>query len=439
MLSSELRVWQDVLGTWNGALWIVVALVAANLVAVGFALVAGPRIAAGRWRVAALAPVLVLTGWSFGLLGSLIAVFREQTLQWAQHGPPEAFFRGEALYPGLGQERMITLGLVVLGLAVPGTILAVARVTASASRRALLHGLALTALASAAVVGWLVGDALDLPRRHCLCLVDPVAVHLLRVTHQLDPLVWIGAGAAGLSLLWVLWRRRRTGEALTTSGWQPLAALAVFGLGALAFVTTRGHAHDRHHPVSLTGDPLPESAPPAPAWLAAQACGPVAVTPVVEITPTGARIDGRAVDERELRQDLETMQRNWDVLHPRAPFPGEVSVAVDPKIAWPRLEPWLLALREAGYPRVSFLFDRPRPVQAQTLAGLEVPSACTLQLVLTSPCGWLIDVPHPAERWSTLADTLAEAQNNDIGMVPVGAEGDCADEPLSWLRGTSSR
>lgn len=177
MLHLELLRWREALAAPGGVLGAPLAIVAVTLLVVGFAWSAAPR-ADARVRLATQSAAIVFTLCSCVLLAALLVAYRELTLDFALNGPPPGYFAGRSSYPGVGQERTLTLGMLVLGLAAPGTALAVARATNAAARRALLHGLAAVSVAAAGGCAWLVGDALVPPSRHCLCFVDPVALHL---------------------------------------------------------------------------------------------------------------------------------------------------------------------------------------------------------------------------------------------------------------------
>lgn len=57
---------------------------------------------------------------------------------------------------------------------------------------------------------------------------------------------------------------------------------------------------------------------------------PTDVAPIVRISADRAvRFDGRTVDAAQMRQDVETMRRNWPLLHPRRAYPGRVDVWAD--------------------------------------------------------------------------------------------------------------
>lgn len=73
----------------------------------------------------------------------------------------------------------------------------------------------------------------------------------------------------------------------------------------------------------------------------------MADTPTLAATPGLERID-------RLVTDLETLQRNWNVLHPREPFPGTVIVQADRSIDFRVVKKVMFSAAQAGYTNVSF-------------------------------------------------------------------------------------
>lgn len=152
-------------------------------------------------------------------------------------------------------------------------------------------------------------------------------------------LVWVGAALLPLS---ALTRGRRV-------GWRGTAfALAVL-LGAVALSrSTAALAHDTHHPVRAAdhsgrwpcGDPYdglpPTEAPP--------------IAPLFTLcSPDRPRLDGRNMSPEQLHADLDTLRRNWAILHPREPFDGTLLVEVAPNVATEALAPYLAVAEDSGW------------------------------------------------------------------------------------------
>jgi len=95
------------------------------------------------------------------------------------------------------------------------------------------------------------------------------------------------------------------------------------------------------------------------------------VFPVVSIDATVVTLDGRrmadtaslAADPKVERmenmiQDLETLKRNWSILHPQEPFPGQVIVQADVAIDFRVIKKVMFSCAQAGYPNVAFAVNR---------------------------------------------------------------------------------
>lgn len=60
----------------------------------------------------------------------------------------------------------------------------------------------------------------------------------------------------------------------------------------------------------------------------------------------------------QLVQDLETMRRNWSVLHPREPFQGTVILQADRNIDFRVVKKVMFSAAQAGYTNVSFAVNQ---------------------------------------------------------------------------------
>lgn len=95
------------------------------------------------------------------------------------------------------------------------------------------------------------------------------------------------------------------------------------------------------------------------------------IHPVVSINPEVVTLDGRrmadtptlAADARverieQLVQDLETLKRNWSILHPSEPFSGTVIMQADKSIDFRVIKKIMFSCAQAGYANVSFAVNR---------------------------------------------------------------------------------
>jgi biopolymer transport protein ExbD len=60
----------------------------------------------------------------------------------------------------------------------------------------------------------------------------------------------------------------------------------------------------------------------------------------------------------QLIQDLETIKRNWSVLHPNKPFDSEVILQADQDIDFRVIKKIMFAAGQAGYANVSFAVNK---------------------------------------------------------------------------------
>ena len=97
----------------------------------------------------------------------------------------------------------------------------------------------------------------------------------------------------------------------------------------------------------------------------------VETAPVIAVDPIVVTLDGRrmadtatlAADPKvermeQLIQDLETMKRNWSILHPQEPFPGQVIMQADVSIDYRVIKKLMFSTAQAGYANVSFAVNR---------------------------------------------------------------------------------
>jgi biopolymer transport protein ExbD len=95
------------------------------------------------------------------------------------------------------------------------------------------------------------------------------------------------------------------------------------------------------------------------------------ISPVVAIDTVVVTLDGRRMADtatlasdpkverlEQLIQDLETLKRNWSILHPQQPFPGQVILQADVSIDFRVIKKIMFSAAQAGYPNVSFAVNR---------------------------------------------------------------------------------
>ena len=56
----------------------------------------------------------------------------------------------------------------------------------------------------------------------------------------------------------------------------------------------------------------------------------------------------------QMIQDLETLKRNWAILHPQEPFAGQVVVQADIAIDFRVIKKIMFSCAQAGYANVTF-------------------------------------------------------------------------------------
>jgi biopolymer transport protein ExbD len=97
----------------------------------------------------------------------------------------------------------------------------------------------------------------------------------------------------------------------------------------------------------------------------------IEISPVIAVDPIVITLDGRrmadtatlAADPKverieQLIQDLETLKRNWSILHPQEPFPGQVIMQADVSIDYRVIKKLMFSTAQAGYANVSFAVNR---------------------------------------------------------------------------------
>jgi biopolymer transport protein ExbD len=97
----------------------------------------------------------------------------------------------------------------------------------------------------------------------------------------------------------------------------------------------------------------------------------IEISPVISVDAVVVTLDGRrmadtatlAADPRverieQLIQDLETLKRNWSILHPQEPFPGQVIMQADVATDYRVIKKLMFSAAQAGYGNVSFAVNR---------------------------------------------------------------------------------
>ena len=95
------------------------------------------------------------------------------------------------------------------------------------------------------------------------------------------------------------------------------------------------------------------------------------ISPVISVDPVVITLDGRRMADtatlasdpkveriEQLIQDLETLKRNWSILHPQEPFPGQVVMQADISIDYRVIKKLMFSAAQAGYANVSFAVNR---------------------------------------------------------------------------------
>jgi biopolymer transport protein ExbD len=95
------------------------------------------------------------------------------------------------------------------------------------------------------------------------------------------------------------------------------------------------------------------------------------IAPIIAIDAVVVTLDGRRVaDTKTLETDakverieplvenLQTLKRNWSMLHPQEPFHGMVVMQADEKIDYRVIKKVMFSAAQAGYANVSFAVNR---------------------------------------------------------------------------------
>ena len=95
------------------------------------------------------------------------------------------------------------------------------------------------------------------------------------------------------------------------------------------------------------------------------------IAPIISIDSRVVALDGRRMADTQtlagnaqldridqLVQDLETLKRNWNILHPSEPFPGTVILQADQAIDFRVIKKVMFSAAQAGYTNVSFAVNR---------------------------------------------------------------------------------
>lgn len=95
------------------------------------------------------------------------------------------------------------------------------------------------------------------------------------------------------------------------------------------------------------------------------------LAPIVQIDSRVVTLDGRRMADtqtlaasagleriEQLVQDLETLRRNWNILHPREPFPGTVIIQADRAIDFRVIKKVMFSAAQAGYSNISFAVNQ---------------------------------------------------------------------------------
>ncbi|MDD9941582.1 MAG: biopolymer transporter ExbD [Myxococcales bacterium] len=97
----------------------------------------------------------------------------------------------------------------------------------------------------------------------------------------------------------------------------------------------------------------------------------IEIAPVISIDATVITLDGRriadvptlAADPKVARiealiSDLDTLKRNWAILHPRDPFAGTVIIQADKNVDYRVIKKVLYSAGQSGYPNISYAVNR---------------------------------------------------------------------------------
>ena len=95
------------------------------------------------------------------------------------------------------------------------------------------------------------------------------------------------------------------------------------------------------------------------------------IAPVIAIDSIVVTLDGRRIADTQslagdakmeriepLIENLQTLQRNWSMLHPQEPFPGMVVMQADKKTDYRVIKKIMFSASQAGYANVSFAVNK---------------------------------------------------------------------------------
>jgi biopolymer transport protein ExbD len=95
------------------------------------------------------------------------------------------------------------------------------------------------------------------------------------------------------------------------------------------------------------------------------------IAPIIAVDPVVVTLDGRRMADTQtlagdakverieiLVENLQTLKRNWSMLHPQEPFPGMVIMQADEKIDYRVIKKVMFSAAQAGYANVSFAVNR---------------------------------------------------------------------------------
>lgn len=95
------------------------------------------------------------------------------------------------------------------------------------------------------------------------------------------------------------------------------------------------------------------------------------LAPIIAIDARVVTLDGRRMADtqtlaatagveriEQLVQDLETLRRNWSILHAPEPFPGTVIIQADRSIDFRVIKKVMFSAAQAGYSNVSFAVNQ---------------------------------------------------------------------------------
>jgi biopolymer transport protein ExbD len=95
------------------------------------------------------------------------------------------------------------------------------------------------------------------------------------------------------------------------------------------------------------------------------------VAPVIAVDSVVVTLDGRRMADyatlqsdpkveriEQMIADLETLKRNWSILHPQEPFPGQVVMQADVNTDYRVIKKLMFSAAQAGYANISFAVNR---------------------------------------------------------------------------------